>query len=322
VTDYVFDSRIALDPNANPAVLATSASGQVYAKDDTSLTTPLTVTDREGAPKTTVHASDVGALETFVYTDPQVWWSGGGVTILLTAEGSLVDAAQSAADDAAAARSAAQDAADAVATSPALFPGGGAAGYFLVRGDAERSAEWVAPVSADIVTEDTGEAVKVIAFSDGTLRVVPASAIAPPTPTGLATDAAVSHVTVTWDASAGASGYDVYRDGVRIAQPNGPRYVDWDASPGVTVTYQVRAHNGYGQLSAPTDAVPAYTDPALNTAPTLAVTVWPATNTPGQKQVIRVAASDVDGQVLALALSVDAGSLEPTSDPSVWYLTA
>src|SRR6478736_2067564 len=52
-----------------------------------------------------------------------------------------------------------------------------------------------------VVTADTGEAYKIIGFSDNTVKVIPASVSKPNPPTALAVNVKLSSVTLTWTAS-------------------------------------------------------------------------------------------------------------------------
>ena len=80
---------------------------------------------------------------------------------------------------------------------------------------------------------------------------------APSAPTGLhATVQKGRRVSLTWTAShdnVGVVGYDVYRNGTRVAQPSGTSYSD---RPGRgTFTYQVRARDAAGNVSSPSAGV-------------------------------------------------------------------
>ena len=171
------------------------------------------------------------------------------------------------------------------------------------------------------VTADTGEAYKAILFSDGTVRAVPISAVAPPVPTGLAAVASASTAKLTWGPSAGATAYVIYRNGSRLATTSGTSYRDSVGVSGGTFSYRVAAVNGYNMYSPQSAAVSAFLDPALNVPPTIDIRTWPATIPTTGRCIVRVNAADADAQVLALALNVSAGSLQPTTDPSVWILS-
>jgi endoglucanase len=69
---------------------------------------------------------------------------------------------------------------------------------------------------------------------------------APPVPTGLSGVAASFSITLTWNASATATGYDVYRNGTLLASPTATSYVDQGLSASTTYTYTVRAKNAAG----------------------------------------------------------------------------
>lgn len=63
-------------------------------------------------------------------------------------------------------------------------------------------------------------------------------------PTGLtATPISSSRIDLDWDDSAGATGYDVERDGSIIASPTSSAYSDTGLSPSTLYTYRVRSTN-------------------------------------------------------------------------------
>ena len=70
----------------------------------------------------------------------------------------------------------------------------------------------------------------------------------PPTPTGLAASVVTSSTaSLTWNASASASTYALFRNGTEIATPSTTSHVDTGLSPDTTYTYTVRAVNSGGQ---------------------------------------------------------------------------
>lgn len=172
------------------------------------------------------------------------------------------------------------------------------------------------------LTVDTGTQYRVILFSNGTTRAIPYSTPAPVAPTGVTVNARLSSVRVSWTASptAGAT-YAVYRDGVKVTTTSQLSYRDTNIASGSTYAYQVQTIDPYGQTSALTTAVNGFVDPATNSAPTISVTAWPTTAPSNGKTYLRVCARDVDAQTLALALSVDTGTVTPTDDPSLWIYT-
>ncbi|MFI6458336.1 carbohydrate binding domain-containing protein [Streptosporangium amethystogenes] len=67
----------------------------------------------------------------------------------------------------------------------------------------------------------------------------------PPVPSGLAATVNGTSVSLSWNASSGATGYNVYRNGIRVGTPTATSYSD---TPGTgTHTYQVSASNPAGE---------------------------------------------------------------------------
>jgi hypothetical protein len=82
----------------------------------------------------------------------------------------------------------------------------------------------------------------------------------PATPTGLqATSVTSNRVDLSWDASTGATGYTVYRDGSPIDTTTATTYSDTTVSPSTPYTYAVDAFNAGGN-SAPTQAIMVTTE--------------------------------------------------------------
>lgn len=170
-------------------------------------------------------------------------------------------------------------------------------------------------------TADTFQLYKVILLSDGTVRAIPIDAEPPDIPTGLATVARLSSVSISWNAAARASTYVVYRGGSEIARASSASYRDIHITSGSTYNYSVQSVDQYGQRSAITSTVSAFIDPSLNVAPTVLVKAWPPAFSSSGKTVLRVNARDANAQVLALELDVDVGTITPTADPSIWIYT-
>src|SRR5437879_4497112 len=87
---------------------------------------------------------------------------------------------------------------------------------------------------------------------------------APAAPTGVTATAANAQVNLTWNASAGATGYYVKRSTssgteIQIAAPSATAYSDNSVSNGTTYYYVVSSYNSYGQSanSAEVNATPA-----------------------------------------------------------------
>ncbi len=87
----------------------------------------------------------------------------------------------------------------------------------------------------------------------------------PPVPTNLkATAVSSSQINLSWSASAGATGYNVYRSGVKIASTTSTSYPDTGLQPQTGYSFRVEAYNGAG-TSAKCSAVSATTWPPLST---------------------------------------------------------
>lgn len=78
---------------------------------------------------------------------------------------------------------------------------------------------------------------------------------APPPPKKVDSTPKGNGVEVTWEKSEGASGYQIFRDGVPIAQvgPNATNYLDKDVIPNTDYDYQVSALNESGFESDPSE---------------------------------------------------------------------
>ncbi|MBV8131008.1 MAG: fibronectin type III domain-containing protein [Alphaproteobacteria bacterium] len=100
----------------------------------------------------------------------------------------------------------------------------------------------------------------------------------PAPPTGLTVSSTTtSSVTLTWNASTGVTGYDVYRSGTKVGSSDSTSYTDDGLSPGTAYTYAVTAvstpytytptaANSSGE-SAQSQTVKAATQPEAVTAP-------------------------------------------------------
>lgn len=104
-------------------------------------------------------------------------------------------------------------------------------------------------------------------------QAVPASALFadqsdPTTPTGLYSSARTARtVTLSWTASTddiGVQAYNVFRDGVKIAQVTGTTFTDSGLTPETTYSYQVNALDGYNKLSPRTSEVAVTTTGIVN----------------------------------------------------------
>lgn len=70
---------------------------------------------------------------------------------------------------------------------------------------------------------------------------------APDAPAGISAKSTQDAVTLSWSASAGATGYKVYRDGVLLGTVNGTSYIDSGLLPGTEHTYGVLAYDDGGE---------------------------------------------------------------------------
>ena len=85
----------------------------------------------------------------------------------------------------------------------------------------------------------------------------------PAAPSGLDAIATAARVDLTWNASARAAGYKVFRDGTRLATVTRRAYSDGTVQPDTTYSYRVRAFND-GGASAPSQPLQITTDPAAS----------------------------------------------------------
>lgn len=322
---YEFPSMVAKDPTADVTVRA--AVGLVYGMLDTAFGTPLTVYDRYGSSKSTVRTTGDGLTEEFyVDNQPVVWWVSGNYAFLISSYTGMLAAAQAAQVSAAAAATSAQAAANtaqAALGSASAVADASIASAMNTSGTATRTAleTIIAALGTISKTADTGEDYKAILFTDGSVRAVPRAATAPPTPGNFTVVPSASAAKLAWNVSPGAQSYVIYRNGTRIATTGATSYRDNVGVSGGTYSYRIAAVNGYNMYSPLSTAVSVFLDPALNIPPLVTVTTWPTTIPTTGRCLVRVNAYDADAQVLAHALNTSAGSLQPTTDPSVWILS-
>jgi chitodextrinase len=170
-------------------------------------------------------------------------------------------------------------------------------------------------------TVDTGQVYKGIMLSDGTVRAIPVDAVAPVPPTGLARVIRLTSVSLTWTAVPGVAHYQVSRDGANIGTSTSTDFRDTTVSVGNTYSYTVSSVDQYQQRSPPSASVSATVDLSLNSAPTdVVITCWPTPLPTDGPAFVRVNAREIDVHDMAMALNVDAGSLQATNDPSVWII--
>jgi chitodextrinase len=129
-----------------------------------------------------------------------------------------------------------------------------------------------APVGGLQIGETTTGRTYDVVFDDvafGTSRLGPQVDLTPPTaPTGLAASATSAFsAALSWTAATddvGVSGYQVYRDGVLLADAGAATtYTDTSLLPSTTYQYAVRTRDSSGNLSPLTDPVPVTTGVAV-----------------------------------------------------------
>ena len=132
--------------------------------------------------------------------------------------------------------------------------------------------------------------------------------VTPDAPTGLtAVSPTNSAPQLSWDASAGADSYTIYRDGTAAGSSTVPGFTDTAAAEG-THSYYVTAVNPGGE-SGPSGAVSVMLDKA---APVLGMPVWSANPLQqGATTTMSVTATDALSGVAQVQYSVENGPLQP-----------
>ena len=87
---------------------------------------------------------------------------------------------------------------------------------------------------------------------------IPTSTI--PTPTGVTTSlSSPSSITLTWNATTGAAGYKIYRNGIQVAVSSLPTFVDSGLAASTVYSYSVSAYDTSGNNSSQSSPVTATT---------------------------------------------------------------
>ncbi len=95
-------------------------------------------------------------------------------------------------------------------------------------------------------TNSAGESAKSASVS-GTTSAGGGTTV-PAAPTGLSvTGTSSSSVSLSWTGSSGATGYNVYRNGTKVASPTSTSFTDGGLAASTTFTYQVTATNSAGE---------------------------------------------------------------------------
>lgn len=180
------------------------------------------------------------------------------------------------------------------AGSPAIGAGtqpGSANGFSLVP-----TEEYVAPLSSQ--ARPVENPIDIGAYAYGTTQTAPAA------PTGLTATAGNDQVALAWNASSGATGYDIYRgttSGGESTTPiatdvSGTSFTDSNVSDGTTYYYEVTALNGTLQSGDSNQASATPQQVTQQSATALTSSANPS----------------VYGQTITLTATVSAGSGTPT----------
>jgi chitinase len=109
-------------------------------------------------------------------------------------------------------------------------------------------------------------------YADDVSLVGPGGSVTvPPTPTGLSvTGTTSSSVSLSWSSSTGATGYNVYRGGSKIASVSGTSYTDSGLSASTSYSYTVTATNSAGESaqSSSVTGITSSTGPTVPPTPT------------------------------------------------------
>jgi chitodextrinase len=128
-------------------------------------------------------------------------------------------------------------------------------------------------------------------------------ATAPSAPSGLSAEVGAGGVNLSWGASSdnvGVTNYEILRNGAPLATIGAvTTYADTTTAPGTTYSYQVRARDAAGNLSAPSSAVTVAIAPAANTTtPTvLGLTLRPQASTSQARAATSPSSSTTAGRV-------------------------
>ncbi len=147
----------------------------------------------------------------------------------------------------------------------------GATGYRVFRDGAEVAAPTTTSFTDTGLTNDQTYAYTLVA-TNGVGASAPSSPVnatpsasaptAPSAPTGVVATAGDSSVSLTWSAATGATGYQVFRDGVQVGSPATAAFTDTGLANGTTYSYTVTAVNGGGISSASSPATATPLPPA------------------------------------------------------------
>jgi len=124
--------------------------------------------------------------------------------------------------------------------------------------------DWIGWYGADFDQKTGVQAKAIMAMVDRILAGQPAGTGVPPTPANVAVTATTNaSITLGWTASAGATGYNVYRDDGKVQSTTATSFTDGGLAPATTHSYAVSAVDAAGE-SARSAVVSATT---ANTVP-------------------------------------------------------
>ena len=138
-----------------------------------------------------------------------------------------------------------------------------------------------------------------LASPDANVTVSTRDTVPPAAPLGLrTTDLAPDSVSLAWDAASdnvGVTGYDVFRDGTKVATTASPSFIDRSLVPATAYQYTVVALDASGNTSARTSTISTATAPRPDTsAPTTPASFTARVTALGQVTLAWTAATDDD----------------------------
>jgi hypothetical protein len=173
---------------------------------------------------------------------------------------------------------------------------------------------------------DTGDTWNLYAYVDGTVVAVAPGSTAPPTVGSPSASALLSGVTITWSAPTVPTNdppivkYVIIRDGLAVGATTSLTFFDSNITLGNTYEYQIEAVNKIG-LRSVSPVLSVFIDPALAAPPTSSISVFPNPIPTNGSALVRINAIDPNAYSMTFSLSVDTGTLIPTTDPSLWIYT-
>jgi hypothetical protein len=147
---------------------------------------------------------------------------------------------------------------------------------------------------------------------------------APSTPSGLhLAVAGTTQAAIYWSPSSdnvGVTGYDVYRDGVLVAQTTLPNYLDTGLAPGSSHGYTIKAFDAAGNVSASSSKLNAKTvSLSTSTTSTVAGVVYGSTGKPLANVVVTLSGNGLTKTVKTSAAGVYKFSSLPAGTYTISY---